>query len=194
MSYGFNEDKSKFDLEEMQQQIDGKASIAHAHNAADITEGTLAVARGGTGQTSLQAFRNAAGLGNTTGALPVANGGTGATAAAGARTNIGATSRRNVTANYSGSTSGNPDFLLKSFSDGGVPSSSHTRSISIAVSGYLPIAIASARVKDHLNNAYMAFGSALSNTAVTLYFDSSVGYTVDSTIQVLYVRTALLNQ
>jgi len=41
--------------------------------------GTLPVAQGGTGQTSLQAVRNAMGLGNTTGALPVAQGGTGAT-------------------------------------------------------------------------------------------------------------------
>ena len=39
--------------------------------------GTLPAARGGTGQTSLQATRNAMGLGNTTGVLPIANGGTG---------------------------------------------------------------------------------------------------------------------
>lgn len=42
--------------------------------------GTLPAAQGGTGNTSLQATRNAMGLGNTTGALPVANGGTGNTA------------------------------------------------------------------------------------------------------------------
>lgn len=42
--------------------------------------GTLAPANGGTGQTSLQAARNAMGLGDTTGALPIANGGTGQTA------------------------------------------------------------------------------------------------------------------
>lgn len=42
--------------------------------------GTLGAANGGTGYTSLQATRNAMGLGNTTGALPVANGGTGASA------------------------------------------------------------------------------------------------------------------
>lgn len=41
--------------------------------------GTLPASKGGTGQTSLQATRNAMGLGNTTGALPVANGGTGMT-------------------------------------------------------------------------------------------------------------------
>ena len=39
--------------------------------------GTLPAAQGGTGQTSLQATRNAMGLGDTTGVLPVANGGTG---------------------------------------------------------------------------------------------------------------------
>lgn len=47
--------------------------------------GTLPASKGGTGQTSLRAARNAMGLGNTTGALPIANGGTGATSAAGAR-------------------------------------------------------------------------------------------------------------
>lgn len=41
------------------------------------TTGTLAVARGGTGQTTLALARNAMGLGNTTGALPIANGGSG---------------------------------------------------------------------------------------------------------------------
>lgn len=46
----------------------------------------LQASNGGTGQTSLQATRNAMGLGDTTGALPVANGGTGATNAAAART------------------------------------------------------------------------------------------------------------
>jgi hypothetical protein len=51
----------------------------HTHSAADITSGTLAVAQGGTGQTTLALARNAMGLGNTTGALPVANGGTNAT-------------------------------------------------------------------------------------------------------------------
>lgn len=65
------------------------AATGHKHSAGDITSGTLPVARGGTGQTSLQALRNAMGLGNTTGALPVANGGTGANNTASARTNLG---------------------------------------------------------------------------------------------------------
>ena len=67
------------------------APAEHEHTAEDVTSGVLPVARGGTGQTSLQAARNAMGLGNTTGALPVANGGTGASDAAGARANLGIT-------------------------------------------------------------------------------------------------------
>ena len=55
-----------------------KAEKTHQHSAADITSGTLPVARGGTGQTTAAGIRNTLGLGNTTGALPVANGGTGA--------------------------------------------------------------------------------------------------------------------
>jgi hypothetical protein len=54
----------------------------HTHAASAITSGTLAVAQGGTGQTTLALARNAMGLGNTTGALPVANGGTNATSVA----------------------------------------------------------------------------------------------------------------
>lgn len=60
-------------------------------NLANEVTGTLPVSHGGTGQTSLQATRNAMGLGNTLGALPVANGGTGASTAANARSNLGIT-------------------------------------------------------------------------------------------------------
>lgn len=73
--------------------IGKKASLAASdipnHSTDKLTSGTLGVARGGTGQTSLQATRNAMGLGNTTGALPIANGGTGATSAANARSGLG---------------------------------------------------------------------------------------------------------
>lgn len=60
-------------------------------DTTDLTQmtGTLTAAHGGTGQTSLQATRNAMGLGNTTGALPIENGGTNATTASAARTNLG---------------------------------------------------------------------------------------------------------
>lgn len=61
----------------------GAAPAEHEHSAGDVTSGTLPAERGGTGQASLQAARNAMGLGNTTGALPVANGGTGQATAAG---------------------------------------------------------------------------------------------------------------
>ena len=62
------------------------------------TAGTLAVARGGTGQTTLALARNAMGLGNTTGALPVANGGTGLTASPSMLTNLASTSAANIMA------------------------------------------------------------------------------------------------
>lgn len=56
---------------------DGAAYATTANGPLQF--GTLPAAQGGTGQTSLQAARNAMGLGNTTGALPVENGGTGQT-------------------------------------------------------------------------------------------------------------------
>lgn len=67
----------------------GAAAKAHTHTATDITGGTLPVARGGTGATTISAVRNALGLGNTTGALSVANGGTGATTISAARNALG---------------------------------------------------------------------------------------------------------
>lgn len=51
--------------------FDGTASINPG------VYGTLPPANGGTGQTTLQAARNAMGLGNTLAAVPLANGGTG---------------------------------------------------------------------------------------------------------------------
>lgn len=57
-------------------------------NAANVT-GTVAVAHGGTGATTVAGARDALGLGNTSGALPVANGGTGATTALTALANLG---------------------------------------------------------------------------------------------------------
>lgn len=58
----------------------GAAASSHNHSASNITSGTLPIARGGTGGTTIASARNALGLGNTSGAVPVANGGTGATA------------------------------------------------------------------------------------------------------------------
>lgn len=55
----------------------GDADTIYKASPRPGVHGTLPASKGGTGQTSLQAARNAMGLGNTTGALPVANGGTG---------------------------------------------------------------------------------------------------------------------
>lgn len=66
----------------------GAAPADHEHDASDVATGTLPPERGGTGQASVQAARNAMGLGDTLGAVPIANGGTGAATAAGAFENI----------------------------------------------------------------------------------------------------------
>ena len=61
---------------------------SYSGKAANVT-GTVAVANGGTGATTVAGARNALGLGNTSGALPVANGGTGATTGLAALANLG---------------------------------------------------------------------------------------------------------
>ena len=79
--------------------FDGSANVTIATSALDVstaTAGTLAVARGGTGQTTLALARNAMGLGNTTGALPVANGGTGLTASPSMLTNLASTTAASI--------------------------------------------------------------------------------------------------
>lgn len=80
----------------------GAAASSHNHSAANITSGTLAVARGGTGlasspsilinlaSTSAASVLTASPRPGVTGTLPVARGGTGGTTAATARTGIGA--------------------------------------------------------------------------------------------------------
>ena len=49
-------------------EITGKPSTfspsSHNHSASEITSGTLAVARGGTGQTSIDGIKNALGITN----------------------------------------------------------------------------------------------------------------------------------
>lgn len=86
----------------VQTQLNGKAASSHNHSAANITSGTLAVARGGTGITANPSML--VNLGSTsaasvfatsprpgiTGTLAVSHGGTGATSAASARSNLGA--------------------------------------------------------------------------------------------------------
>ena len=94
----------------------GAAASSHNHAASNITSGTLAVARGGTGITSNPSML--VNLGSTsaasvfaasprpgvTGTLPISRGGTGATTAAAARTALGAAASSH-THNYAGSSS-----------------------------------------------------------------------------------------
>lgn len=85
----------------MVDDIAGKAASSHNHSASNITSGTLAVARGGTGVTANPSMLT--NLGSTsaasvfataprpgvTGTLSIANGGTGATTATTALSNLG---------------------------------------------------------------------------------------------------------
>ena len=94
----------------------GAAASSHNHSAANITSGTLAIARGGTGITSNPSML--VNLGSTsaasvfaasprpgiTGTLSIAHGGTGATTAAAARSALGAAAASH-THNYAGSSS-----------------------------------------------------------------------------------------
>jgi len=101
----------------------GAAASSHNHSAANITSGTLTVARGGTGITANPSML--VNLGSTsaasvfaasprpgiTGTLSIAHGGTGATSAAAARTALGITpanigaAATSHTHNYAGSSS-----------------------------------------------------------------------------------------
>jgi hypothetical protein len=83
--------------------------VASADTAGNVS-GVVAIANGGTGQTSAALARNALGLGNTTGALPIANGGTGATTAASALTALGGVSASGNVA--SAKTLGNPSVTV----------------------------------------------------------------------------------
>ena len=81
----------------------GAAASSHNHSAANITSGTLAIARGGTGLAASPSMLvnlgsddaanvfTASPRPGVTGTLPIANGGTGATSAAAARTALGIT-------------------------------------------------------------------------------------------------------
>lgn len=96
----------------------GKAASSHNHSAANITSGTLAVARGGTGVTANPsmlvnlASGSAAGVfasaprPGVTGTLPVSKGGTGATSASAARSALGVSPKGVVLYNNSTGTTG----------------------------------------------------------------------------------------
>lgn len=57
-----------------QTQLNAKAASSHAHSAADITTGTLAVARGGTGAVTAQASFDALGPGTAKGDVIIYDG------------------------------------------------------------------------------------------------------------------------
>lgn len=94
----------------VQTQLNGKAASSHNHSASNITSGTLAVARGGTGVTANPSMLVNLGSGSAasvfaasprpgvTGTLPISKGGTGATTAAQARTNLGISSADDIIA------------------------------------------------------------------------------------------------
>lgn len=77
----------------------GYTSLQATRNAMGLgnTLSYLPVANGGTGTNSLQSLRNSLGLGNTLGVLPIANGGTNANSAAGAKTQLGFATRATYT-------------------------------------------------------------------------------------------------
>ena len=114
----------------------GGTTIASARNALGLgnATGAIPIANGGTGQTSIEAARRAFGLGETAGAVPVANGGTGATSAASALSNLGGV---NATRTVNGKAlSAN---ITLSATDVGAASASHNHSADNITSGTLPI-------------------------------------------------------
>lgn len=179
----------------------GQATLQATRNAMGLgdTTGALPIANGGTGATTASGVRNALGLGNTTGALPIANGGTGKTTAADARTALGATKKRNLTANYSGTTTSNPDFLLKTFTGSKTWSGSafpYTYDVDVSISGYIAIAVAGLSVASP-SVPSSQFGAIIKNsTTATLRVESATASSGSFSyrLQVLYVRTAMINQ
>jgi hypothetical protein len=97
----------------------GAAPASHTHAASDVTSGTLAVARGGTGlsaspslltdlaSTTAANVLQASPRPGVTGMLPVANGGTGASTAAKALENLGAMENKPRGIEFSPSSSSN---------------------------------------------------------------------------------------
>lgn len=171
MSYGFNEDKSKFELAEMQQQIGGKANASHTHNASDIS-----------------------------GVLPIQNGGTGGATAAAARTALGATSRRSLTntTTDSGTTDVSVKAFqpsAKNISAGGTGA----WTINVNRTGYIPIAVELADVlpaKTNISQMYIGEGSSNTNMYVYLNVTNNGASTVSvqPIVVVRYLKASMLNQ
>lgn len=156
------------------------AASSHNHSTDNITSGTLSIARGGTGQTTTAAVRNALGLGNTTGALPIANGGTGATTAAAALTNLGAAAASHT-----------HSYAATNHSHGAGDITSGTLSIARGGTGASTAAAArtalGAAASDHVHSNYAASShthseyAALSGAAFTGTIKSTAGATLGAT-------------
>ena len=64
---GHTHDDRYFTETEVNNLLSGKAASSHSHSASQITSGTLPVARGGTGVTSISALKNILGISGGTG-------------------------------------------------------------------------------------------------------------------------------
>lgn len=215
----FNDDKSKVDAESyiaqainnlsetLRELINQKSNIGHTHSATDIVSGVLDIARipGLAASKITEGVLDVARIPGlaaskiTSGSLAIARGGTGATTADAARTNLGATKKRNITANYSGTTTDTPDFLLKTFTGSfGISGTSfpQTHDVNVSMSGYTAIAIAG--LSCHMSGQpALQIGAVVKNaTTATIRLEhASAGSGQYSyTMQVLYVRTAIINQ
>lgn len=105
-------------IDSVQTQLNGKAASSHNHSAADITSGTLPVARGGTGvtanpsmlvnlaSTAADTVFEATPRPGVTGTLPIARGGTGATSASAAREALDAAASNHTHSNATTSAAG----------------------------------------------------------------------------------------
>lgn len=130
--------------------------------------GTVPVASGGTGGTTVKEARNNLGLGNTSGALPIANGGTGATSATAARKALGLakddTGTIDISVGGTGATTA-ADARTKlgiTPANIGAAASSHKHSASDITSGALSIGhggTGATNAKAALNNLGIKWGS-----------------------------------
>lgn len=142
--------------------------------------GTVPVASGGTGGTTVEEARNNLGLGNTSGALPIANGGTGCTTLADAKRLFSVANDDGVIPVSSGGTGATTAANARTNlgitpANIGAAASSHKHSASDITSGALPIehgGTGATEAKAALNNLGISWGSteaAETGTPNTIY-------------------------